>query len=61
MAVRRNGRSVIEVSGRSFVWWIHREREVRIASDDRRFAVAFRWVGNPQVTVSGRPWNQMTH
>jgi hypothetical protein len=53
MAVRKRGRNVIEVNGRSFVWWVHREREVRIASNDKHFAVAFRWIGDPQLAVTG--------
>jgi hypothetical protein len=54
MAVRKKGRSVIEVNGRSFVWWVYRDREVRIASADKRFVVAFRWVGDPRLAVSGQ-------
>ena len=54
MAVRKKGRSAIEVNGRSFVWWVHRDREVRIASSDKRFVVAYRWFGDPLLTVSGQ-------
>lgn len=53
MAIRSKGRSSIEVQGRSFVWWVHDEHEVRIASEDKRFVVAYCWVGNPVVAVSG--------
>jgi hypothetical protein len=53
MAVRKRGRTVIEVGGRRFVWHVHRETHVRIASEDKRFGVAYRWVGEPELSVSG--------
>jgi hypothetical protein len=53
MAVRKKGRSVVEVSGRRFFWHVHRETHVRIASEDKRFVVAYRWVGEPELSVSG--------
>jgi hypothetical protein len=53
MAIRKKGRSVIEVNGRRFVWWVHQEREVRIASEDKQFVVAYHWVGEAKLAVSG--------
>jgi hypothetical protein len=53
MAIRKKGRSRIAVNGRRFVWWVHREREVRIASEDKQFVVSYHWVGDPKVAVSG--------
>jgi hypothetical protein len=53
MAARKKGRSVVEVAGRRFVWHVHRETHVRIASEDKRFVVAYRWVGEPELSVIG--------
>src|SRR5690242_2742182 len=53
MAVRKKGRSNIVVNGRRFVWWVHQEREVRIASDDKRFVVSYHWHDSPRLAVSG--------
>lgn len=53
MGVRKKGRSVIEVGGRRFVWYVHRETHVRIASEDKRFVVTYRWIGEPELSVSG--------
>jgi hypothetical protein len=53
MSVRKKNRNLIEVCGRRFVWYVHRETHVRIASEDKRFVVAYRWVGDPELTVSG--------
>lgn len=46
-------RSQIEVAGRRFVWYVHGETHIRIASEDKRFVVAYRWLGEPELTVSG--------
>ena len=53
MGVRKRGRNSIEVGGRCFVWYVHRETHVRIGSHDKRFVVAYRWVGEPELSVSG--------
>jgi hypothetical protein len=53
MAVRKKGRSIIEVGGRRFVWHVHRETYLRIASEDKRFVVAYRWIGEPELSVIG--------
>jgi hypothetical protein len=53
MAVRKKGRSVIEVGGRRFVWHVHRNSHVRIASEDKRSVVSYRWAGEPAMSVSG--------
>jgi hypothetical protein len=53
MAVHKKGRSVIEVNGRRFVYWVHRNREVRIASEDKRFVVSYHWIDWPKFAVSG--------
>ena len=60
MAIRKKGRSIIEVNGRSFVYWVHDEQEVRIASTDKRFVVAFRWIGDPLLTVSGQEFPDLS-
>jgi hypothetical protein len=53
MAVRKTGRSVTDVNGRRFVWWVHQEREVRIASEDKRFVISYRWFDEPKLVISG--------
>ena len=53
MAVRKRGRSLTEVQGRRFVWHVHDETHVRIVSDDKRFAVSYRWLGEPSPAVTG--------
>jgi hypothetical protein len=53
MAVRKKGRSVVEVNGRRFVWWVHDDREVRIASEDKRFVISYHWSDPPKLAVSG--------
>ena len=44
-ACAKRGRNVIEVGGRRFFWYVHAEARVRIATDDKRFVVAYRWDG----------------
>lgn len=53
MAVRKRGCSRIEVDGRRFVWYVHDETDVRIVSEDKRFAVSYRWLGEPSLAVTG--------
>lgn len=53
MAIRKKGRSVIEVGGRRFVWRVRNETHVCIASEDKRFVVAYRWFGEPELSISG--------
>jgi hypothetical protein len=53
MGVRKKGRAVIEVEGRKLLWYIHDEQFLRIASEDKRFAVSYRWSGTPLLTVNG--------
>ena len=40
MAIRSKGRARITVNDREFVWYVHDDRELRIASSDKRFVVA---------------------
>ena len=54
MAMRDKGRSKITVEGREFVYHVHDEVEVRVASSDKKFVVSYRWVGEPVVKVSGQ-------
>jgi hypothetical protein len=53
MAVRKKGRSVIDVDGRRFVWYVHCETHLRIASEDKAFVVSYRWAGEPELAVIG--------
>ncbi len=53
MGVRNKGRNAIEVDGRRFVWYVHRETHTRIVSEDKRFIVAYRLLGEPELTVTG--------
>jgi hypothetical protein len=53
MGVRKKGRNAIEVDGRRFVWYVHRETHVRIVSEDKRFIFAYRWIGEPELTITG--------
>lgn len=53
MAVRKKGRSIVEVDGRRFSWYIHRDTHVRIASEDQRFVIAYRWYGKPELSIIG--------
>lgn len=53
MGVRKQGRSVVEVGDRRFVWHVHRDTHVRIASEDKRFVVAYRWTDEPELSVIG--------
>jgi hypothetical protein len=53
MAIRKKGRSSIRVANRRYVWWVHDEREVRIASEDKRFVVSYHWTSTPRLAVSG--------
>jgi hypothetical protein len=40
MGVRKVGRCSVVVRGREFVWWVQGDTELRIASADKKFAVA---------------------
>lgn len=53
MAIRKKGRSVIEVGGRRFVWHVRNETHVCVASEDKRFVVAYRLIGEPELSISG--------
>ena len=60
MAVRKTGRSTVEVEGRRFVWYVHRETHVRIASEDKKFIVAYRWIGEPELSVTGQEFPRVS-
>lgn len=60
MAVRKKGRSILEVGGRRFVWYVHRDTYVRITSEDKRFIVAYRWVGEPELSISGQEFPRVS-
>jgi hypothetical protein len=53
MAIRKKGRAEIEVEGRTFLWYVHDEQFLRIASEDKRFVVSYRWTGSPLLAVNG--------
>lgn len=45
MGARRKGRCQITYAGRRYLWYIKDEWHLRIASEDKRFAVAYQWPG----------------
>ena len=51
MAIRTKGRNKINIGGRDFVWHVHKERAVRIASADNKFVVEYFWSGKPRLLV----------
>ena len=58
MGVRAKGRHKITVGGRDFVWWVYNDGEsLRIASEDKRFVVAYQLYyegdARPLLRVSG--------
>src|SRR5690349_11002957 len=58
MAVRKVGRCRVTIGGRNFLWWVHGDgTSLRIASEDKRFAVAYQLYhpadNEPLVRVSG--------
>ena len=54
MAIRTKGRHKIRVRGRDFVWHVHKERAVRIASVDKKFVIEYLWIGKPRLRVHGQ-------
>ena len=54
MAVRTKGRNKISVRGRDFVWRVHKEHSVRVASADKKFVVEYLWSGKPRLLVHGQ-------
>lgn len=54
MAVRTKGRNKIKVRGRDFVWHVHKQHAVRIASADKKFVVEYLWSGAPRLFVHGQ-------
>jgi len=53
MAIRKKGRAEFEFRGRDFVWYVGDERYLRVASEDKRFALAYRLDGDAVVKVTG--------
>ena len=52
--IRTKGRSRFSYNGRPFVWYVLDETQLRIASADKHFVVAFELIGNgPLLSVSG--------
>ena len=41
MAIRTQGRAKFDYNGRSFVWWVHQDTYLRIASADKQFVVSY--------------------
>ena len=53
--IRTKGRNRFDYNGRSFVWYVAREIELHIASEDKRFVVMLELIGNqPLLSVSGQ-------
>lgn len=54
MAIRKKGRAQFNYNGRQFVWYVHREIYLRIASVDKQFSVTYELIGNtPLMGVTG--------
>jgi hypothetical protein len=52
--IRTKGRRRFTYNGRRFVWYIARDIKLRIASNDKQFAVMYELIGNsPLFAVSG--------
>jgi hypothetical protein len=51
MGARKKGRSLVTYAGRNYLWYMD-DYSLRIASEDKRFAVAYGWNGT--LLVSGQ-------
>ena len=55
MGIRKKGRAKFNFDGRVFVWWIDNEIYLRIASDDKRFVVAYLLLGETSLLAVHGP------
>jgi len=62
MGIRKKGRAKFTFDGRLFVWWIDNEIYLRIASNDKRFVVAYLLLGETSLlAVHGPEFPSLDH
>lgn len=55
MGARTKGRMKVMVAGRQFIWYVHADTDLHVASADKKFSIVYPWPWTrEQMTVSGQ-------